>query len=91
MASAPRTAPQSAAAVIFNRGRVESRTGGASREEFPVSASQIRARPGARLAWCRRLCRSSLVLAGITAVVLWVAVTDLLRQGNLGTVLSAGR
>jgi sterol desaturase/sphingolipid hydroxylase (fatty acid hydroxylase superfamily) len=55
-----------------------------------VSASQIQARPGARLAW-RRLCLSSLALAGITAVILWVAVTDLLRQGNLGTVLSAGR
>jgi sterol desaturase/sphingolipid hydroxylase (fatty acid hydroxylase superfamily) len=39
----------------------------------------------------RRLCLSSFVLAGITALVLWVAVADLLRQGRLGTVLSAGR
>jgi sterol desaturase/sphingolipid hydroxylase (fatty acid hydroxylase superfamily) len=44
-----------------------------------------------RLAGWRRLCLSSLVLAGITAVIVWVAVADLLRQGRLETVLSAGR
>ena len=44
-----------------------------------------------RLAWWRRLCPSSFVLAGITACVLWVAVAGLLRQGGLETVLSAGR
>jgi sterol desaturase/sphingolipid hydroxylase (fatty acid hydroxylase superfamily) len=31
------------------------------------------------------------VLAGITALIVWVAVADLLRQGRLETVLSAGR
>ncbi len=46
---------------------------------------------GARLGWWRRLCLPSFVLAGITACVLWVAVTGLLRQGGLGPVLSAGR
>jgi sterol desaturase/sphingolipid hydroxylase (fatty acid hydroxylase superfamily) len=46
---------------------------------------------GTRLAWRRRLCPSSFALAGITALVLWVAVADLLRQGRLETVLSAGR
>jgi sterol desaturase/sphingolipid hydroxylase (fatty acid hydroxylase superfamily) len=46
---------------------------------------------GAWGAWWRRLCLSSFVLAGITACVLWVAVAGLLRQGALGTVLSAGR
>ena len=45
---------------------------------------------GVRLAW-RRLCPSSFVLAGITAIIVWVAITALLRQGQLGTVLSAGR
>jgi sterol desaturase/sphingolipid hydroxylase (fatty acid hydroxylase superfamily) len=45
---------------------------------------------GTRLAW-RRLCLSSFALAGITALILWVAVADLLRQGRLETVLSAGR
>jgi sterol desaturase/sphingolipid hydroxylase (fatty acid hydroxylase superfamily) len=52
------------------------------------SVSQVQAlvRPG----W-RRLCLPSVALAGVTAVVLWVAVTDLLRQGRLETVLSAGR
>ena len=44
-----------------------------------------------RLAWWRQLCSSSFVVAGITALILWVAVADLLRQGQLGTVLSAGR
>src|SRR5271166_5584370 len=46
---------------------------------------------GVRLAWWRRLCPSSFVLAGITVSVLWVAVAGLLRQGGLETVLSAGR
>jgi len=45
---------------------------------------------GVRLAR-RRLCPSSFVLAGITALIVWVAITALLRQGQLGTVLSAGR
>jgi len=54
-----------------------------------MAASQIQA--GIRLAWWRRLCLPSFVLAGITALVLWVAVADLLRQGRLQTVLSAGR
>jgi sterol desaturase/sphingolipid hydroxylase (fatty acid hydroxylase superfamily) len=43
-----------------------------------------------RAGW-RRLCLSSLALAGMTAVIVWVAVADLLRQGRLETVLSAGR
>ena len=47
-------------------------------------------RAGFRPGWWRRLCSSSCVLAGITALVLWVAVAGLLRQGRLGTVLSAG-
>jgi len=53
-----------------------------------VSVSQIQV---PRLAWRRRLCSSSFVVAGITALILWVAVADLLRQGRLETVLSAGR
>jgi sterol desaturase/sphingolipid hydroxylase (fatty acid hydroxylase superfamily) len=46
---------------------------------------------GARPAWWRRLCPPSFVLAGVTAVILWAAVAELLRQGRLETVLSAGR
>jgi sterol desaturase/sphingolipid hydroxylase (fatty acid hydroxylase superfamily) len=53
-----------------------------------VSVSQLQL---PRLAWWRRLCSSSFVVPGITALILWVAVADLLRQGQLGTVLSAGR
>jgi sterol desaturase/sphingolipid hydroxylase (fatty acid hydroxylase superfamily) len=46
-------------------------------------------RAGARPAW-RRLCLSSFALAGITAVIVWAGVADLLRQGRLETVLRAG-
>jgi hypothetical protein len=46
---------------------------------------------GARLAWRRRLCPSSFVLAGMTVLIVWIAVADLLRQGRLDAVLSAGR
>ena len=46
---------------------------------------------GVRRAWRRRLCPSSFVLAGITVLVVWVAVAGLLRQDRLETVLSAGR
>ncbi len=38
-----------------------------------------------------RVCLSSFVLAAITGLILWAAVTALLRQGQLETVLSAGR
>jgi sterol desaturase/sphingolipid hydroxylase (fatty acid hydroxylase superfamily) len=48
-------------------------------------------RPGAGAAPWRRLCPSSFFLAAVTAVIVWVAVADLLRQGSLETVLSAGR
>jgi sterol desaturase/sphingolipid hydroxylase (fatty acid hydroxylase superfamily) len=46
---------------------------------------------GAQSAWRRRLCPSSFVLAGMTVLIVWVAVADLLRQGRLQAVLSAGR
>jgi len=52
-----------------------------------VAGGQAAVRP----AWWRRLCPSSFVLAGITAAIVWVAVAELLRQGRLETVLSAGR
>ncbi len=47
--------------------------------------------PGGRLSWWRRLCLSSFALAAVTLLVLWVAIAELLRQGRLETVLSAGR
>ncbi len=56
-----------------------------------MTASQIQAHAGVRFAWTRRLCPSSFVLAGVTVLVVWVAVAGLLRQGRLETVLSAGR
>ena len=55
-----------------------------------MSASQIQVRASGT-AWRQRLCPSSFVLAGVTVLVLWVAVAGLLRQGRLGTVLGAGR
>ena len=67
----------------------------AAGDRLPLVASRrdgaaVRGQAGGRLAWWRRLCLSSFVLAGITVLVLWVAVAGLLRQGGLGTVLSAG-
>ena len=53
-----------------------------------MSVSQLQV---PRLAWGRRLCSSSFVVAGITALILWAAVADLHGQGRLGSVLSAGR
>ncbi len=69
---------------------------GATEDRWPPFASRPErtAGPGptgVRLAWWRRLCLSSLVLAGVTILVLWVAVAELLRQGRLETELSAGR
>jgi sterol desaturase/sphingolipid hydroxylase (fatty acid hydroxylase superfamily) len=61
----------------------------------PAASLQDRPAAGgpreARLAWRLRLCPSSFALAGITGLIVWVAVADLLRQGRLETVLSAGR
>ena len=54
-----------------------------------MSAGQIQER--ARTARWPRLCLPSLALAALTALILWVAVTALLSQGRLETVLSAGR
>ena len=56
-----------------------------------MSAWQMQLQARVRVAVWRRLCLSSLVLAGITAVIVWVAVGDLVRAGRLETVLSAGR
>ena len=56
-----------------------------------MSAWQMQLHARVRLAGWRRLCLPSLALAGITALIVWVAVADLLRQGRLETVLSAGR
>jgi sterol desaturase/sphingolipid hydroxylase (fatty acid hydroxylase superfamily) len=39
----------------------------------------------------RRLCSTSFVVAGLTALILWVAVASLITKGRLETVLSAGR
>ena len=54
-----------------------------------MSASQIEVRAPARVQW-RRLCLPSFALAAITALILWAAVANLLQQGRLETVLSAG-
>jgi sterol desaturase/sphingolipid hydroxylase (fatty acid hydroxylase superfamily) len=57
-----------------------------------MTASQLRLRPppAARPGW-RRPCLSSFALAAITAAIVWAAVANLVRQGRLETVLSAGR
>jgi sterol desaturase/sphingolipid hydroxylase (fatty acid hydroxylase superfamily) len=68
----------------------------ATEDRSPLTVSRqdriaVPGQPGVRLARRRRLCPSSFVLAAVTALILWVAVTDLLRQGRLEAVLSAGR
>ena len=40
-----------------------------------------------RLTWWRRLSLSSFALAAITILILWPAITDLLRQGRQTAVL----
>ena len=57
-----------------------------SRQDRAAAAGQA----GVRLAWRRRLCPSSFVLAGVTGVVVWAGVAELLRQDRLETVLRAG-
>jgi sterol desaturase/sphingolipid hydroxylase (fatty acid hydroxylase superfamily) len=52
-----------------------------------VSQLQVPARAG----WWRRLNPASFGLAGLTALIVWAAVVALLRQGQLQSVLSAGR
>jgi sterol desaturase/sphingolipid hydroxylase (fatty acid hydroxylase superfamily) len=44
-----------------------------------------------RITWWRRLCLSSFAVAAVTGLILWVAISDLLKQGRLENVLSAGR
>jgi sterol desaturase/sphingolipid hydroxylase (fatty acid hydroxylase superfamily) len=58
-------------------------------DRLPPAVTQDPA--GARLRWWRRLSAPSFALAGITILILWVAVAALLQQGRLETVLSAGR
>src|SRR5215472_9223735 len=45
----------------------------------------------ARRTWWQRLCLPSFAVGAVTIVIVWIAVTTLLRQGRLDTVLSAGR
>jgi sterol desaturase/sphingolipid hydroxylase (fatty acid hydroxylase superfamily) len=59
-----------------------------------MAVSEVQKLPpatGVRPARRRRLAPSSLVVAAITGLIVGVAVTGLLGQGRLGTVLSAGR
>jgi sterol desaturase/sphingolipid hydroxylase (fatty acid hydroxylase superfamily) len=59
-----------------------------------VTLSQVQERvgpAGVRLAWWRSLCLPSLGVAALTALIVWAAISHLLRQGTLETELSAGR
>jgi sterol desaturase/sphingolipid hydroxylase (fatty acid hydroxylase superfamily) len=56
-----------------------------------VAVQQIQAGAGVRLARWRRLSPASFGLAVLTALIVWVAVATLPRQGRLGDVLGAGR
>jgi sterol desaturase/sphingolipid hydroxylase (fatty acid hydroxylase superfamily) len=88
---------------ISNRRFVEVASGTAPSRGAPVSASQVQARvspvpaaddrgrAGAGLAGWRRLSLPSFALTGLAVGIVWVAVAELLRQGRLAAVLSAGR
>ncbi len=54
-------------------------------------ATPVRRRPAVLSASWRRLCATSFAVAGITGLIVWVAVSQLIRQGQLEAVLSAGR
>lgn len=45
---------------------------------------------GVPLRWLRRLCPASFALAGVTAVIVWSGIAELLRAGRLESVLRAG-
>jgi sterol desaturase/sphingolipid hydroxylase (fatty acid hydroxylase superfamily) len=79
--------------VSFPQSQVRARAAGgrwpllSSRADQPAAAGPA----VAARAWWRGLSGPSFVLAGVTIAVLWAAVADLLRQGRLAAVLSAGR
>ena len=50
-----------------------------------MSASQIQVRAPVRPAWWQRLCLSSFALAGMTILIIWIAVAGLLQVGRLET------
>jgi sterol desaturase/sphingolipid hydroxylase (fatty acid hydroxylase superfamily) len=58
---------------------------------FPLLALRQDRAAGARRPGWRSLCLSSCAVGAVTILIVWVAVTTLLRQGRLETVLSAGR
>jgi sterol desaturase/sphingolipid hydroxylase (fatty acid hydroxylase superfamily) len=62
-------------------------------ERLRAVASDRDAEPTARarLACWRGVSCASCVVAGLTALIVWVAVDNLLRQGRIQSVLSAGR
>ncbi len=56
-----------------------------------MSVTQLQHGASIRAARWRRINPASLGVAGLTALIVWVAVTSLLGQGRLAAVLSAGR
>jgi sterol desaturase/sphingolipid hydroxylase (fatty acid hydroxylase superfamily) len=59
-----------------------------------VTVSQVQERvgpAGIRLTWWRNLCLPSFGVAVLTALIVWAAISQLLQQGRLETVLAAGR
>src|SRR5499425_1904884 len=73
--------------------QIQVRAGAVEDHPGPAVSGQDRAaadvRAGVRLAWWRP-CPSSFALAGVTVVLVWAGVAELLRQGRLEIVLKAG-
>jgi sterol desaturase/sphingolipid hydroxylase (fatty acid hydroxylase superfamily) len=78
--------------VVFSQIRM--RAAAAGDDAVPAAPGQgVTAALGparAGLAWWRRLGASSLAVAVVTVVVVWAGVAELVRQGQLETVLGAG-
>ncbi len=75
--------------------QVQPRAPAAAQGRTPLRGSGLdpaaaRGPSGVRPASWRRLCPSSLVLAGLTVLVAWVGLAGLLKRGGLTTVLAAG-
>jgi len=79
--------------VSVSQGQVRARTTDDRLPLFPSHQDQsaVDGPATAARAWWRRLSAPSFVLAAVTVAVLWAAIADLLRQGRLDAVLSAGR
>ncbi|MGH9171797.1 MAG: sterol desaturase family protein [Acidimicrobiales bacterium] len=56
-----------------------------------MSAAEVQLKPTLSFGGLRAVCPSSLVVAAVTGLLVWAAVSNLVRHGNLASEISAGR